>query len=145
MGGSGRSLDGFWEILGRFWEDFLCQDPRAVSRSPAERPNARGSPTPQRVENATSPTSLLNLPWEGLRPLLRRLRVSRRLFGPSPFGGVLGHFFAFFSICFAFFAHLKSASLFLSIFIDFLLILEGFGVDLGRILAGFFDDFSHAS
>ena len=49
----------------------------------------------------------------------------------------MGHFFAFFSICFAFFAHLKSASLFLSIFIDFLLILEGFGVDLERILGCF--------
>ena len=60
----GRIWQGFGKVLGgveKFWEDlgkvlkafsqaFLCQDPRAVSRSPAERPNARGSPTPQRVE-----------------------------------------------------------------------------------------------
>ena len=102
----------------------------------------RGGPRPTSVLNGTSPTSLLNLPWEGLRPLLRRLRVSRRVFGCAPFGGLLGHFFALVSIFFTFFAHLKSASLFGSIFIDFLPMLEGFGVDLGRILEGFFDDFS---
>ena len=57
--------------------------------------------------------------WEGLGPLFRNL--------------------------FLFFAHLKSASLFRSIFFYFLQILVGFWVDLGRILAYFFDDFSHFS
>ena len=56
-----RILEGFGKVLGgfeKFGEDwgrvleafsqaFLCQDPRAVSRSPAERLNARGS-SPQR-------------------------------------------------------------------------------------------------
>ena len=32
------------EGLTSFPRFFLCQDPRAVSRSPAERPNTRGSP-----------------------------------------------------------------------------------------------------
>ena len=50
---SGRILEGFWKGLDPFWIDFrwfweglanfvqvrLCQDPRAVSRSPAERLN----------------------------------------------------------------------------------------------------------
>ena len=65
--GLGRIWNGFWEDLGRFWQGFgkvlggfekfwedlgkvleafsqafLCQDPRAVSRSPAERLNTRG-------------------------------------------------------------------------------------------------------
>ena len=65
-----RILEGFEKVLARFlggfekfWEDlgkvlkafsqaFLCQDPRAVSRSPAERLNARGS-SPQREEPYT--------------------------------------------------------------------------------------------
>ena len=61
----GRIWEGFGKVLGgfeKFWEDlgkvlkafsqaFLCQDPRAVSRSPAERLNARGS-SPLRVLNA---------------------------------------------------------------------------------------------
>ena len=33
----------------QFFDVFLCQDPRVVSRSPAERLNARGS-SPTRVE-----------------------------------------------------------------------------------------------
>ena len=33
-----------WEGLANFVQVRLCQDPRAVSRSPAERLNARGSP-----------------------------------------------------------------------------------------------------
>ena len=55
--GFGKILEGFGSILdhfGWFWEGLanfvqvrLCQDPRAVSRSPAERLNARGS-SPQR-------------------------------------------------------------------------------------------------
>ena len=98
----------------------------------------RGGPRPPSVLDGTSPTSLLNLPWEGLRPLLRRLRVCRRGFESLPFGGLLGHFFAFFSL----FLRILSQHRFLSIFVDFLPILEGFGVDLGRILGGFFDDFS---
>ena len=126
-------FERFGEGFGKI---FYVRTP-ALSREAPRSVPMRGGPRPTSVLDDYSPTSLPNLPWEGLRPLLRRLRVSRRLFGPSPFGGVLGHFFAFFSICFAFFAHLKSASLFLSIFIDFLLILEGFGVDLERILGCF--------
>ena len=151
----GLILDRCWGVLGnlwmdfeRFWEGFgkifYVRTP-ALSREAPRSVPMRGGPGPPSVLNATSPTSLLNLPWEGLHPLLRRLRVCRRVFYIPPFGRVLGHFFAFFNILFAFFAHLKSASLFGSIFIDFLPMLEGFGVDLGRILAGFFDDFSHVS
>ena len=50
LGGFGKVLGGFekfWEDLGKvleaFSQAFLCQDPRAVLRSPAERLNARGS------------------------------------------------------------------------------------------------------
>ena len=68
--------------------------PRRDSRSVN---NARGSPTPQRVKRLFTNLPPV-LPWEGLRPLLRRLRVSRRGFNIAPFGRVLGHFFAFFSI-----------------------------------------------
>ena len=118
-------------------EFFYVRTP-ALSREAPRSVPMRGGPRPPSMLNDYSPTSLPVLPWEGLRPLLRRLRVCRRGFAPLPFGGLLGHFFAFF---FTFFAHLKSASFFLSIFVDFLPILEGFGVDLGRILGGFFDDF----
>ena len=38
-------FEGFWEGLADFVQILLCQGPRAVSRSPAERPNARGSPS----------------------------------------------------------------------------------------------------
>ena len=54
-----------------------------------------------------------------LRPLLRRLRVSRRVFDDKPFWELFRTFFAFL-------AHLKSALRFCSIFFDFLSILEGF-------------------
>ena len=37
--GLGKVLEGFGKVLVAFSEAFLCQDPRAVSRSPAERPN----------------------------------------------------------------------------------------------------------
>ena len=57
LGGFGNVLavlgkfEKFWEDLGKvlkaFSQAFLCQDPRAVSRSPAERLNARGSCTPR--------------------------------------------------------------------------------------------------
>ena len=36
-------FEGFWEGLADLAQVLLCQGPRAVSRSPAERPNARGS------------------------------------------------------------------------------------------------------
>ena len=42
-------FEGFWEGLADFVQVLLCQGPRAVSRSPAERPNARGD-SPPRVE-----------------------------------------------------------------------------------------------
>ena len=122
----GSILDGFWEVLGglwmdfgRFWEGsgkiFYVRTP-ALSREAPRSVPMRGGPGPPSVLNGTSPTSLPVLPWEGLRPLLRRLRVSRRVFEYAPFGGLLGHFFAFFITFFAFLARLKSASLFLSIF-----------------------------
>ena len=130
--------------MGRFWEDFLCQDPRAVSRSPAERLNARGSSTP-RVLDVLEIRPSQFLPWEGLRPLWRRVRAGCRKNHPDPLGGVLGTFFAFFRIFFAFWAHLKSSWHFFTIFFDFLSILDGFGEDFGRILEGFFEGLSIVS
>ena len=44
--GFGKDFGRFWEGLGAFSQAFLCWDPRAVSRSPAERLNTRGFPTP---------------------------------------------------------------------------------------------------
>ena len=38
--GFGKDFGRFWEGLGAFSQAFLCWDPRAVSRSPAERLNA---------------------------------------------------------------------------------------------------------
>ena len=87
----GRIWQGFGKVLGgfeKFWEDlgkvleafsqaFLCQDPRAVSRSPAERLNARGSSTPRVLDFLDIRLSQF-LPWEGLRPLWRRVRGGRR-------------------------------------------------------------------
>ena len=84
----GSILDAFWEVLGglwmdfgRFWEGsgkiFYVRTP-ALSREAPRSVPMRGGPRPPSVLDGTSPTSLLNLPWEGLRPLLRRLRVSRR-------------------------------------------------------------------
>ena len=85
----GSILDRFWGVLGglrmdfgRFWEGsgkiFYVRTP-ALSREAPRSVPMRGGPRPPSVLDDTSPTSLLNLPWEGLRPLLRRLRVSRRL------------------------------------------------------------------
>ena len=113
----GSILDRCWGVLGnlwmdfeRFWEGFgkifYVRTP-ALSREAPRSVPMRGGPRPPSVLNDYSPTSLLNLPWEGLRPLLRRLRVSRRLFDPAPFGRVLGNLFASFRIFFVFFAHLK--------------------------------------
>ena len=118
----GSILDRFWRVLGGFGMDFerfgegfgkifYVRTP-ALSREAPRSVPMRGGPRPPSVLDATSPTSLLNLPWEGLRPLLRRLRVCRRGFSHLPLGGLLGYFFAFFFIFFVFFAHLKSASLF---------------------------------
>ena len=108
LGGFGKVLARFWEglksfgrIWGRSWKHFLkpfyVRTP-ALSREAPRSVPMRGGPRPPSVLNGTSPTSLPNLPWEGLRPLLRRLRVSRRLFGDSPLWRLLGHFFAFFSL-----------------------------------------------
>ena len=118
----GSILDRFWGVLGRLWMDLerfwegsgkiFYVRTLALSREAPRSVPMRGGPRPPSVLNDYSPTSLLNLPWEGLRPLLRRLRVCRRGFGPAPFGGLLAHFFAFFRNFFVFFAHLKSASLF---------------------------------
>ena len=47
------------------------QDPRADPRSVT----MRGGPRPHSVLNGTSPTSLLNPPWEGLRELFLRLHA----------------------------------------------------------------------
>ena len=98
----------------------------------------RGGPGPPSVLDDTSQNSLPNLPWEGRSPSEEASRMPSRFCPPSFWRG-LGPLFHNF---FAFFAHLKSASLFCSICVDFSPILEGFGVDLGRILGGFFDDFS---
>ena len=109
----GRIWEGFGKVLGgfeKFWEDlgkvleafsqaFLCQDPRAVSRSPAERLNARGSQPPSVLDFLEFRLSQFP-PWEGLRPLWRRVRGGRRLFDSPPLGGVLGSFFALFSLFF---------------------------------------------
>ena len=67
--GFGKVLGGFgklWEDLGKvlkaFSQAFLCQDPRAVSRSPAERLNSRGFRPQTRVRlTLTSGLVLLSL------------------------------------------------------------------------------------
>ena len=46
LGRFGKVLVGLGKLLDAFSEAFLCQDPRAVSRSSAERLNARGSLAP---------------------------------------------------------------------------------------------------
>ena len=98
----GGVLGALWMDFGRFWESsgkiFYVRTP-ALSREAPRSVPMRGGPRPPSVLDDYSPTSLPNLPWEGLRPLLRRLRVSRRLFGDSPFGGswaTLSHIFRFF-------------------------------------------------
>ena len=125
----GSILDGFWEVLGglwmdfgRFWEGsgkiFYVRTP-ALSREAPRSVPMRGGPRPPSVLDATSPTSLQSLPWEGLRPLLRRLRVCRRGFEPLPFGGLLGHVFAFFWHFFDFFRFLGASCAILHFFNDF--------------------------
>ena len=91
-------------------------------------------------------------PVEGLRPFLRRLRVSRRGFLSWSFWEGLGTIFRNFSHFFAFFSHfgsfLSHHGIFFKIFFDFfdfLSILDGFGEDFGRVLEGFFDVFSICS
>ena len=59
-------FEKFWEDLGKvleaFSQAFLCQDPRAVSRSPAERLNTRGFRPQTRVRSGlTSGLILLSL------------------------------------------------------------------------------------
>ena len=94
LGGFGMDFERFGEGFGKI---FYVRTP-ALSREAPRSVPMRGGPGPTSVLNDYSPTSLPTLPWEGLRPLLRRLRVCRRGFAPLPFGGLLGHFFAFFSL-----------------------------------------------
>ena len=86
----GSILVLFWVVLGGFWMDFerfgegfgkifYVRTP-ALSREAPRSVPMRGGPGPPSVLDDYSPISLLNLPWEGLRPLLRRLRVCRRGF-----------------------------------------------------------------
>ena len=101
----GSILDRFWGVLGglwmdfgRFWEGsgkiFYVRTPALSREAPRSVPMRRG-PQPTSVLNDYSPTSLPNLPWEGLRPLLRRLRVCRHKIWASL---LLITFFAFFRI-----------------------------------------------
>ena len=105
----GLILDRCWGVLGNLWMDFerfwegsgkifYVRTP-ALSREAPRSVPMRGGPRPPSVLNDYSPTSLPVLPWEGLRPLLRRLRVSRRVFEDSPFGSswaTFSHIFRFF-------------------------------------------------
>ena len=95
----------------------------------------RGGPRPPSVLDDYSPTSLLNLPWKGLRPLLRRLRVCRRGFGPLPFGRVLAYFFAFFSLVLRILSQRRFLHRYFSIF-------WRFWEDSGWIWEGFWKVFS---
>ena len=53
------------------------------------------------------------------------------------------HFFALVAHFFDFLGHLKLSCVFVTIFFDFGSIFRGFGRVLGRVLGGFFEDFSH--
>ena len=152
MEGSGRVWEGFWEglgtiltdfsaflqvwgrfgtslkifnLAGKFSKDFLCEDPRVVSRSPAERPNARGSSTPRVLDYFLLGLSQASFVG-GAKPFLRRLRGDRRHFLFPSLLGHFSHFFAFFRNFFAFFRLLKPSWHFLSIFFGFSSILGGF-------------------
>ena len=61
---------------------------------------------------------------------------------PACKGRNFRQFSLFFRNFFVFLAHLKPSWLFYSIFFDFSSIFGGFGKDLGKVLGGFFDDFS---
>ena len=144
----GSILDGFWEVLGglwmdfgRFWEGsgkiFYVRTP-ALSREAPRSVPMRGGPRPPSVLNGTSPTSLLNLPWEGLRPLLRRLRVSRRRFwGQALLEGswaIFLHLFAFFSVFLLILSKHR-------IFDQYFSMFYRFWEDFGWIWKGFCDAF----
>ena len=61
-----------------------CLNPNGMRRSPRSGLNARGSCTPRVLDFLDIRLSQF-LPWEGLRPLWRRVRGGRRLFAPAPF------------------------------------------------------------
>ena len=58
-------------------------------------------------------------------------------------GLMLAQFFALVTHFFDILTHLKLSCNFLTIFFDFGSIFRGFGRVLGRVLGGFFEDFSH--
>ena len=77
----------------------------------------------------------------GLEGFLRRGRPPGEG-SPACKGGNFHQFSQFSRNFVAFLAHLKPSWLFCSIFFDFSSIFGGFGKDLGKVLEGFFDDFS---
>ena len=80
---------------------------------------------------------LLGASWTSWTHLGHNLEKSQGLGSPywTSFGEVLGHFFAFFRIFFAFVAHLKSSWLILSIFFVFCSIF----LDFAWISGGFWE------
>ena len=151
--------EGFGRILGRirlgpqfanFWAsiswksllNYFGSETPALPRQLAWRHNARGSPTPPRVGGCSlgPPTGIY-----GAKLLQVGLRASRRRPGTTRFWGVklaffshLSHFFTTFRL----FWHILDHH---GMFYRFFWILHRFGVDFGRILGGFFNDFSHFS
>ena len=82
------------------------------------------------------------LPWEGLRPLWRRLRGGCRTFDVAPLGGVLGHFFSIFSQFFRFLGASEIIMAFFGVVFRFFSIFDRFWMVWGRILGRFWGDFS---
>ena len=125
-----RSLWGrSWQLFGRSWVVWGRSWP-LLERS-WDALGASWAPLGRLLD-------LLDATWT---PLGRNLEKSQGLGPPcwTSFGGVLGHFFAFFRIFFAFLAHLKSSWLilsiifvFCSIFLDFAWISGGFWEGSGK-------------
>ena len=120
----GTSLKIF-DLAGNFSKDFLCEDPRVVSRSPAERPNARGSSTPRVLDYSLHRSFTSFLCGRGEALLEEATRRAPYFLSPSLLGH-FSHFFAFFCNFFAFFRLLKPSWHFLSIFFGFSSIFGGF-------------------